>query len=140
MIEENIFTNIYFKSGKDGYINVLLLNKEKSNSIFFDGLNFHYQKGVLSEAKEFKEIDYSKNLQNKTFKIEAIKQSWHISYVRLDNGDIFQLYFMADDRQHLSVFTKREHSSINTPLGISLYDSILKNFNEADEFTISIEG
>lgn len=132
------FTNIYI-SEKGNNINVLFFNNISKEAILFNGWSFINMKNVPPVDVEYKEIDYSVKLQNKTFGIRSIRESWDIFYIMLDNTDVFQIYSMADDRQHLSVFTKAEHGQINTPSGLSLYDDVLKSFNKAEECNVEVE-
>jgi hypothetical protein len=129
-------TNIYSTYNNYGYLNIILFNRVTKTGLFFDGFNFYYQTTIISITKEYKEIDYSLRLNNRILTIDSIKESWDIHFIKFNNGDIFQIYFMADDKQHLGIFTKEIHSIIHTPLGINFYDAVLTSLDQAEECEI----
>ena len=133
MKQDITFTHLYSANNQKEYLDIVFFNQIAKTGLFFDGLDFYYRTNIISIPGKYKEIDYSFRLNNKILKIDTIKQSWDIHFIKLNNGDIFQMYFMADDNQHLAIFTKERDSVIDTPLGINLYDAVLKNLNQAEE-------
>jgi hypothetical protein len=142
MLKQKIFTNIYTAYDDYGYLQLLLYNNIKEYALLFDGLNFIYKSSLTDIPSNYKQLKYPRKSKNTTYEVESVRQSGDLSYIKFENGDVFQLYFMMDDNksnQTLSIFQEAEHKRISTPLGISLYDSVLKTFNEAEECEIEAE-
>lgn len=139
MTQENIFTNIYTNTDSYGFLNILLYNRENKMAILCNGFRFSYTNSFSSIPKEFKELDYSLKLKNQHFSVEGIREHWDIKFIKLGNGDIFQLYSMADDKQHLTIFSKHEHQNITTPTGVSVYEDVERRYNEAEDCDIEVE-
>lgn len=142
MLKQKKFTKIYTAYDDYGYLQLLLYNGIKADALLFDGLNFIYKSSLSVIPSNYKELKYSRKSANTTYEVESVRQSGDLSFIKFENGDVFQLYFMMDDNksnQTLSIFQEEEHKRISTPLGISLYDSVLKSFNEAEECEIEVE-
>lgn len=137
------YTKIYTAYDDYGYLHLMLYNDVNTDALFFDGLKFIYKPSLTNVPFNYKQLDYpADRLLNTTYEIESIRQSGDLNLIKFKNGDIFQLYFMMDDNmspQRLSIFGRERDSLISTPLGVSLYDGMLKTFNEAEECEIETE-
>lgn len=137
-MEKFRFNKIFTSIDEYGYINILFFNDIELTAIEFDGLNFYSKKGITKISVEYKELNYRNKTKEDMFLIDGLKQNDDINFAKVSNGDIFQIYFMVNDEQanqQLSIFSE-ESKKINTPLGVSLYDTVLKRFNEADNVKI----
>lgn len=142
MLQQKKYTKIYTAYDDYGYLQLLLYSDPNAESLFFDGLKFSYKPALTDIPANYKQLKYPKASANAIYEVESVRQSDNLSFIKFKSGDIFQLYFMMDDEksnQILSIFQKDEHKNISTPLGISLYDAVLKSFNEAEECEIEIE-
>lgn len=142
MIQSKNFTKIYRAYDGRGFLLLLLYNEINKTAILFDGLRFYYRSEMTSIPKKFNELDYSAKSKKKTFEVEAIRQTDFVTFIKFRNGDIFQLYFMADDNksnQLLNIFREEEDSGIMTPLGISVYAAAIKRCDEVEDCEINIE-
>ena len=131
------FDKIFVSYGQDRYISLIFFNEQDSSALLFDGINF-YNKNKINISPNFQDIKYNSHSIDLKIKIIGIKQSNDIYFILLDNGDIFQIYFMMDDemnKQIISIFDD-EQKNIITPLGISSYDAAFKRFNEAVDVEI----
>lgn len=144
MVLQKQYTKIYTAYDDYGYLHLLLYNDINSDALFFDGLKFTYKPLLTNIPSNYKQLNYpAHKSSNTTYEIESIRQSGDLNLIKFKNGDIFQLYFMMDDStspQKLSIFERERDSHINTPLGMSLYDGILKTFSEAEKCEIETEN
>ena len=107
MKQDITFTRLYSANNQKESLDIVFFNQIAKTGLFFDGLDFYYRTNIISIPGKYKEIDYSFRLNNKILKIDTIKQSWDIHFIKLNNGDIFQMYFMAD-QSTFSHFYKRK--------------------------------
>lgn len=136
-MQEREFNKVYYAVDEYGYIILIFYDNHSSSLLEFNGINF-YQKNKFDVPSNFKEVNCISNSTPYKTKIQGVKQSEDISFIKLDNGDIFQLYFMSDDengQQIMSVFSEKGNS-IMTPTGMNSYEAVLKRFQEADEVEI----
>jgi hypothetical protein len=128
------FDRINYSFDAYGYIRLLFVNETDSQAIEFDGFSFHLLKGLPSlEGMEV--MTYLPLVRNGKSKIVGIRQlDLDIHYVEMGNGDIFQIYHMADDaeNQRVAIFDQGQ-KDIAISLGISSYDAARKRMNEGEE-------
>lgn len=138
------YNEIYTGYDQYGYLHLLFYNKKDKVALIFDGIKFVYKYTFTNIPSCYKLFKYpSKESIDLFYEIESIKQLGDVSLIKFKNGDIFQLYFMMDDHnssQILSIFERERDSKISTPLGINLYDSILKKIEEGVECEIQIDN
>ncbi|OJV43570.1 MAG: hypothetical protein BGO29_11590 [Bacteroidales bacterium 36-12] len=142
MLQQKEYTKIYTAYDKYGYLHLLLYNDTKTDALFFDGISFSYKPLLKMIPPEYSQLKYREKSLNTILEVESVKQSGDFRFIKFRNGDIFQIYFMMDDNrsnQILSIFQEKEHKHIATPLGINLYDSVLKAFDAAEECEIKNE-
>lgn len=143
MVLQKKYTKIYTAYDDYGYLHLLLYNDINTNALFFDGLKFTYKPSLTNIPFNYKQLNHPADKSSNTiYEIESIRQSGDLNLIKFKNGDVFQLYFMMDDNmssQQLSIFERERDSRISTPLGMSLYDGMLKTFSEAEECEIETE-
>ena len=142
MLQQKKYTKIYTAYDDYGYLQLLLYNDIKADALIFDGIKFTYYASLPTVPTNYKPLKYPGKLIDATYEVESVRQSGDSGYIKFKDGDVFQLYFMMDDEksnQRLSIFQEEEHRSISTPLGISLYDSVLQAVNDAEECEIATE-
>jgi hypothetical protein len=138
MLHPQEYTNIYAGHNKYRYLELILYNGNTGEGILFDGFDFFYKNNLLSSLSGFTEIDYSKKRHgHNNMMVTSIRQYDDVSFIKFENGDIFQLYFMMDDinrPQQLSIFKKTE--SEQTSSDANIYKAALERWGRAEECDI----
>jgi hypothetical protein len=136
-MEQVTFNKIYFIVNEIGFINLLFKDNKKQQYLYFDGINFHIEDEIYFLEKL---IYFNYNNTEVNLYIEEITQEFDMYFIKISNGDIFQIYYVFDDEeaeQKLIIFDE-DSKSISTPLGISSYEAALKRANEAEKIEIII--
>ena len=134
MISHNIYNQIYL-SEEDSFLSILFYNSYHNNALIFDGLY-----GCYSQFEQFKIPDGYHLLKYASptnfYQVEAIKQEDDVFLIKILNDDIFFVHTMpvgyTSHKQVLHIYSKEKHSKITTPSGVSIYDSILLRYNQAE--------
>ena len=130
------FNKIYFGLDNNGYINLLFVCNEDELHLFYDGINFHYISEIGYLLEELSLFDYNRNGTN--LYIERVTQDFDNYFIKVSNGDVFQIYSMFSDEhasQKLAIFNEATKNT-STPLGISTYEAAVKRANEAEDIEI----
>lgn len=128
------FNIIYYHITEYGYLYLIFFNEDDSSALKFDGVNFFYVK-KFRRISEMLKLDYEGLNTRKNLEVVGIRQFLDVTLIKLNNDDIFQLYFTMDDEtkpQKLSVFTIPKNSDNSSSIP-SRYDEVLKNFNSAND-------
>ncbi|RFS21161.1 hypothetical protein DVR12_17655 [Chitinophaga silvatica] len=136
MVFPQEFNEAYWYNDELGYLQIILSNKNAKKYLWFNGMDFYGLITLNSIPLSFKECDLK--TKGDSFVVESIRQSDDIFFIKLLDGDIWQIYFMLDGEniQRLSIFSKLEHGSILSPLGVSLYEAAWRRFSEAMEIEV----
>lgn len=131
-MEKFVFNKIFSRYDEYGYINFIFSNLSLNKAIYFDGITFFLKRNSDISFENFRELDYKKFDGGMQCFIEDIRQKdFSIIYIKLNNGDLFQVYFTLDPQntwQMLSIFNEKSDS-----FGAS---DIFINFANSEEMTL----
>jgi hypothetical protein len=134
------FDKIFFGLNGFGYISLLFHQNIKNYFLYFDGIDFYIKKNIDGLSATLSELKYDKNGEN--LFVERITQFEETTFIRISNGDIFQISSMFDDEkisQKLTIFNEKS-KGISTPLGINAYEAAAKRAEEANQVEIIKEA
>ena len=134
-MEKFEFHKIFFSFNPYGAIDLVFFNVEVGLAIEFDGYSFYLRKGFFP-TEGLEEMSYTPLVDDGKSRIVGI---WHtddiddINFVEMENGDIFQIYYMWNDEKEEQkvVIYDLQHKNTPVPRGTNLYDAVKGRFNEA---------
>lgn len=134
MIPHNIYNHIYLLE-EDSFLYILFYNIHNKNALLFDGLYGTYSQFELLKIPDGYHLLKYYSLAN-MYQIEALKQEDDVFFIKLLDDNIFFVHTMPVGytalKQVLTIYTKEKHSKICTPSGISMYDSVILRYNQAE--------
>jgi len=144
MLQQRIYTKIYFAYNEYKRIELLFYNETNSTALHFDGFDFIYKAFLIDVAEFFKELEYSIQQEKDFFEIEDIRQDdlLNKTYVGLSNGDIFQIYSVMDDEnagQILSIFEKNIGVS-GSAFEQEIYKEAVERLKKAEECKVYLNN
>jgi hypothetical protein len=134
MISHNNYNQIYLAED-DSFLSILFYNSHNNNALIFDGLYGCYsQTELLKIPNGYHLLKYDS--PTVYYQVEAIKQEDDVFFIKLLNEDLFFVHTMpvgyTSLKQVLHIYSKEKHSKISTPSGVSIYDSILLRYSQAE--------
>lgn len=133
MIYPKIYSTIFYRfmAGRRA-IQLVFYNNKNKDALLFNGFVYSFIKNAEFNSSSFSRLEYAveMNTKNEEIVIAGIKYDFDMSFIRLDNDDVFVLFFMMDD--------------IASPQQLMIYDETsarykwaLGRFNETPEADIA---
>lgn len=132
------FNKIYSKV-ENNSLNLYFVNTQTYKILHFNEFDFKIISNSSVLLNLCNLLDYRPLNLEDNLSIISIRESESVYFIKMNNGDIFQIFFMFDDEnapQQVSIFN--EQMIPLTPLGLTLYEAANKRFEEAEEFDINI--
>lgn len=132
------FDKIYISHENHPFLKVLFHDTATQRGLMLDGFHFYYAENIGSST-DMKLMDYRCQGINIKCRVVGVKEFEGITFVKLDNEAIFQIYEMGDGENfgyRLAIYDPSHTAT--TPFGITHYEAVLKNYSEAEDAEIQL--
>ena len=133
-MEKNIFDQIFFDHSESGFVTLAFIDTKTNQGLYFDTNTFYYRDFSKYPVSNMNKLKYSPCTEIIPFYIVEVKGAFDVCYIKMINGDIFQIHFMDDGSKYQALFIIGEESkSIMTPLGINSYEAAARRLLEEED-------
>lgn len=138
-MQQTLYTDIYFAYDEGNYfLEVVFVNSAGGDALVFTGRDFEYRPAFLLPA-HFSLLRHPLLPAQHAFGIEKIAEPAMGMYlIKLDNGAMLQLFFLADDasRPQVLMVHAKDGSPI-VPGGKTLYESFQQQLNDSEDYPVT---